>query len=97
MEYLDKLAEAAVKEAIQSVAASGKRANSRNVPNEAQQLFRQKGRGRVSEPEAQRRVSQAIERLRERKEIKAPRAPYNDWEVIDYRSPAAKEASKEQP
>jgi hypothetical protein len=96
VEYLDKLAETAVKEAIQSLAANGKRANSRNVPAEAQQLLRQQGRGRVSEADAQKRVSQAIERLRERKEIKAPRAPYNDWGVMDYRSPAAKEAAKEQ-
>jgi hypothetical protein len=90
VEFLDKLAETAVKEAIQSLAASGKRANSRSVPPEAQQLLRQKGRGRVDESEAQKRVAQAIERLSERKEIKAPKAPYTDWGIIDYRSAAAK-------
>ena len=93
MEYLDRLAETVVKEAIQALAASGKRVNSKNVPPEAQQLLRQKGRGRLSEGEAQRRVSQAIDRLRERKEIKAPLAPYTDWGIIDYRSAAAKEAA----
>jgi len=92
VEYLDKLAESAVKEAIQSLAASGKRANSGNVPAEAERLLRQKGRARVSEADAQKRVSQAIERLRARKEIKAPRAPYNDWGVLDYRSTAQKES-----
>ena len=85
VEYLDRLAETLVKETIQSLATSGKRVNSRNVPPAAQHLLQQKGRGRVSESDAQRRVTQAIDRLRERKEIKAPTAPYNDWGVIDYR------------
>jgi hypothetical protein len=93
VEYLDKLAEAAVKEAIQKVVADGKRANSQSVPPVAQQLLRQKGPRRVSESEAQKRVAQAVDRLRVRKEIKAPQAPYNDWGVIDYRPAAAKEAA----
>lgn len=91
MEYLDKLAEAAVKEAIAKVAADGKRVNSRSVPPQAQQLLRQKAR-RVSESDAAKRIAQAVDRLRERKEIKAPTAPYNDWGVIDYRSAATKES-----
>lgn len=95
MEYLDRLAETLVKEAIQSLATSGKRANSRSVPPEAQQLLRQKGRGRVTESEAQRRVTQAIDRLRERKEIKAPTAPYNDWGIIDYGPAEAKETTSD--
>lgn len=95
MEFLDKLAETVVKEAIQSLATTGKRVNSQNVPPEAQQLLRQKGRGRVTEADAQRRVSQAIDRLRERKEIKAPRAPYTDWGIIDYRSASLKAKDKE--
>lgn len=95
MEYLDRLAETLVKEAIQSLAASGARVNSRNVPPQAQQLLRQKGRGRISESDAQRRVAQAIDRLKERKEIKAPTAPYNDWGIIDYRSAAAKQSTSE--
>jgi predicted RNase H-like HicB family nuclease len=82
MEYLDKVAETAVKEAISAVVKDGKRAHSRSVPPVAQRLFREKGRGRVSESEAERRVKQAIERLKERKEIKAPNAPYNDWALI---------------
>jgi hypothetical protein len=94
VEYLDKLAETAVKEAIQKVAADGKRANSQSVPPEAQKLLRQKGSRRVSESEAQKRVSQAIDRLRVRKEIKAPQAPYNDWGVIDYKPPTKESASQ---
>jgi len=82
MEYLDKLAEASVKEAIQSLVADGKRAYSQSVPKEARRLLLQKGRGRVSPADADKRVQQAIERMRERKEIKAPRAPYNDWALI---------------
>jgi hypothetical protein len=81
MEYLDKLAETAVKEAIEQLAAAGKRPSSRNVPAEAGRLLAQKGRGRgrITSPEAEKRVRQAIERLREKKQIKAPEAPYNDW------------------
>ncbi len=94
MEFLDKLAETVVKESIQSLGTTGKRVNSQNVPPEAQRLLRQKGRGRVTEADAQRRVSQAIDRLRERKEIKAPTAPYNDWGVMDYRSAVAKAKDK---
>jgi hypothetical protein len=94
VEYLDRLAETAVKEAIQSLAASGKRANSNNVPAEAVQLFQRKGRGRVSASEAPKRVSQAIGRLRDRREIKAPQAPYNDWVVIAHGAPAANESAE---
>jgi hypothetical protein len=82
MEYLDRLAEVAVKEAIQKLTADGKRPCSHNVPAEAQLLLAQKGRARVSKADAEKRVRQAVERLRERKEIKAPTAPYNDWAVI---------------
>jgi len=94
VEYLDKLAEAAVREAIEKVAADGKRVNSRSVPPQAQQLFRQKAR-RVTESDAAKRVAQAVDRLRERREIKAPTAPYNDWGIIDYRSAAAKESTSQ--
>lgn len=87
MEYLDKLAEMAVKEAIQSLVAGGKRTNSQSVPKEARRLLLQKGRGRMPQADADRRVQQAIERMRERKEIKAPRAPYNDWALIGASSP----------
>ena len=82
MEYLDKLAEQSVKEAIQSLVAAGKRAYSQSVPKEARRLLLQKGRGRVPQADADKRVQQAVERMRERKEIKAPRAPYNDWALI---------------
>lgn len=85
MEYLDKLAEAAVKEAIEKLVTEGKRPHSRSVPPEARQLLVKKGRGRVSQADAEKRVDQAIERLRVRKEIKAPRAPHNDWALISYK------------
>jgi hypothetical protein len=93
VEYFDKLAETAVREAIAKVAADGKRVNSRSVPPQAQQLLRQKAR-RLSESEAAKRIEQAVVRLRERKEIKAPTAPYNDWGVIDYR-PAETESTSQ--
>ncbi|HUL83225.1 MAG TPA: hypothetical protein VL131_13840 [Gammaproteobacteria bacterium] len=91
MEYLDKLAEESVKEAIQSLVAGGKRANSQSVPKEARRLLLPKGRGRVSPADAEKRVQQAIERMRERKEIKAPRAPYNDWALMSTPSKAPTE------
>jgi hypothetical protein len=87
MEYLDRLAEVAVKEAIQKLREAGKRPCSNNVPAEAEQLLAQKGRARVAKADAEKRVRQAVERLRERKEIKAPTAPNNDWAVIGQKSP----------
>jgi hypothetical protein len=88
MEYLDSLAETAVKDAIRELVAAGKRASSRNVPAEARRLLLAKGRGRVSPSDAEKRVRQAIERLRERKEIRAPEAPYNDWTLPGAKLPA---------
>lgn len=82
LDYFDKLAEAAVKEAIQALVANGKRPSGRTVPTNARELLRLKGRGRVTEIDAERRVKQAIERLRERKEIKAPLTPNADWGLI---------------
>jgi hypothetical protein len=82
VEYLDRLAEDAVRDAIRNLLAEGKRPYSGSVPDVAQQLLRDKGRGRVSPADAERRVAAAIERLREHKEIRAPRAPYNDWALI---------------
>ena len=93
VEYLDKLAEVAVKEAIAAVVAGGKRANSGNVPSAAERILKTKSRTRMSETDAKKRVQQAIERLKQRKEIKAPKAPYNDWAVIDYQPPASTESS----
>jgi hypothetical protein len=89
VEYLDRLAEEAVKDAIKGLVAGGKRPHSGCVPQEAQRLLREKGRHRVSPADAEKRVSAAIDRLRERKEIKAPRAPYNDWALIGHAPPPA--------
>ena len=93
MEYLDKLAEEAVKDAIKALLADGKRPYSGSVPLEAQRLLREKGRNRVSQPDAEKRVNGAIDRLRVRKEIKAPRAPYNDWALIGHTAPKAGESA----
>lgn len=89
MEYLDRLAEEAVKDAIKALLAGGKRPYSGSVPPEAQRLLREKGRNRVSQTDAEKRVTAAIDRLRERREIKAPRAPYNDWALIGHVPPKA--------
>ena len=89
LDYFDKLAEVSVKEAIQHLLKSGTRPSSRTVPNEARQVLRLKGRGRLTEIEAEKRVQQAIERMRNRKEIKAPKTPNSDWAMIDEPKPAA--------
>jgi len=83
LDYFDKIAEAAVKEAIQQQLANGKRPSSRSVPPDARQLLRLKGRGRINELDAEKRVRLAIGRLRERKEIKAPVTPNADWGLVD--------------
>lgn len=88
LDYFDKIAEAAVKEAIQQQLANGKRPSGRSVPPDARQILRVKGRGRINELDAEKRVRQAIERLRERKEIKAPVMPNAEWSLIDH-SPAS--------
>jgi hypothetical protein len=82
MEYADKLAEEAVKEAIQNLVASGKRAHSQSVPPEAQKILLKKGRGRISRADVEKKIGQALEQLRRRKDIKAPTAPHNDWAVL---------------
>ena len=89
LDYFDKLAEAAVKEAIQRLVADGKRPSGRTVPTNARELMRLKGRGRVTEIDAERRVQRAIERLRERKEIKAPKTLNADWGLIGDAAKAA--------
>ena len=92
LDYFDKLAEVSVKEAIQQLLANGKRPSSRTVPNEARQVLRLKGRGRLTEIEAEKRVQQAIERMRNRKEIKAPKTPNADWALIAYAAKPAAES-----
>jgi len=87
-DHFDRLAETSVKEAIRQLAANGKRADSRSVPPEAQLLVARKSRGRLTESDAAKRVEQAIARLRDRKEIKAPAAPYIEWALLDERQAA---------
>ena len=93
LDYFDKLAEVSVKEAIQQLLADGKRPSSRTVPNDARQRLRLKGRGRLTEIDAEKRVQQAIERLRERKEIKAPKTPNSDWAMINDAAKAPSDSS----
>jgi hypothetical protein len=93
MEYIDKVAEDTIKEAIQSLVASGKRANSATVPLEAEKSLMKRARPRLSVAQAQIKVLQAIERLRTRKEIKAPRDKQHAWVLVSRRSAAAAESS----
>jgi hypothetical protein len=82
-DHFDQLAETSVKEAIQQLVATGKRADSRSVPPEAQLRVSRKSRGRLTESDVAKRVEQAIARLKDRKEIKAPTAPYTEWALMD--------------
>ena len=82
LDHFDKLAEASVKEAIQQLTANGKRPDSRSVPPEARRLVSQKSRARLTESDAAKKVEQAIKRLRDRKEIKAPTSPYTEWALF---------------
>jgi hypothetical protein len=95
MEYVEKLAEEAVKEAIGSLVANGKRAYSGSVPAEAARLLTEKGRGRVSQAIAAAKVALAVERLKDRREIKAPPARQHDWVVVGHQSqpPSSGESS----
>ena len=87
MEYLDKLAEECVKQAIKALLEGGTRPSSKSVPPEARKILVSKGRNRVSEADAAKRVEQAVARLKDRKEIKAPITPYTDWAVIGDAAP----------
>lgn len=88
MDHVDKLAEAAVKEAINRLVAAGERPCSQNVPRDAGRLLLEKGRGRISQSAGEKRVLDAIWRLKERKEIKAPASPRGDWAIVDRSRPS---------
>jgi hypothetical protein len=92
MEYIDKVAEDAVKEAIQSLVAGGKRANGGTVPLEAERALMKKARPRISPTQAQNKVLQAIEKLRGRREIKAPRDKQHEWVLIGRKSASASDS-----
>jgi hypothetical protein len=94
MEYIDKVAEETVKDAIQSLVASGKRANGGTVPLEAEKALMKRARPRISVTQAQNKVLQAIERLRARKEIKAPRDKHYDWALLSRQTAAAESADQ---
>jgi hypothetical protein len=79
---MDKVAEDVVREAIQNLIKGGKRANGGTVPVEAEQALMKKARPRISRIQAEAKVQQAIERLRARKEIKAPRDKQHDWVLV---------------
>ena len=91
VDYFDRLAETSVKDAIAQLAAGGKRPTGRNVPPEATLLLSRKTRSRLTEADADKRVLNAIERLKERKEIRAPKTPNAEWALVDH---AAEESAK---
>lgn len=89
LDHFDRLAEASVKEAIRQLVANGKRPDSRSVAPEARLLLARKGRARLTEADAAKKVEQAIKRLKDRKEIKAPTSPYTEWALLGDEKPAA--------
>jgi hypothetical protein len=93
MEYIDKVAEDVVKEVIQSLVANGKRANGGTVPLEAERALMKRARPRISRTQAEIKVQQAIEKLRARKDIKAPRDKQHDWVLIRRQPASAAESS----
>lgn len=93
MEYMDRVAEDIVKEAIRNVLKSGKRANGGTVPVEAEQALMKKARPRISRLQAASKVQQAVERLRARKEIIAPRDKQHDWVLVSRGPQKAAESS----
>jgi hypothetical protein len=97
MEYVDKTAENVVKEAIQKLVASGKRANGGTVPRAAEEALLKGARPRLSRTQAQNKVQQAIERLRERKEIRAPRDQQHDWVLISREPQKPAKSSGQEP
>jgi hypothetical protein len=92
LDHFDRLAEASVKEAIQQLVANAKRPDSRSVPPEARALLLRKSRSRLTEPDAAKKVEQAIQRLRDRKEIKAPSSRYTEWALFGDDTAAAETA-----
>jgi hypothetical protein len=90
---MDRVAEDVVKEAIQSLVKSGKRANGATVPLAAEDALMKKARPRLARTQAQNKVQQAIERLRERKEIKAPRDKQHEWVLINREPQRASESA----
>ena len=92
VDYFDRLAETSVKDAIQQLAAGGKRPTGRNVPPEATLLLARKTRSRLTEADADKRVLNAIERLKERKEIRAPKTPNAEWALVDHATEQAAES-----
>jgi hypothetical protein len=89
MEHSDKLAMDAVKEAIAKLREAGTRPHKQNVPKEAERILVAKSGRRVTQSDAAKKVAQAIERLKDRKELKAP-TTLHDWALID-RAPPKKE------
>lgn len=89
MDYIDELAEDSVKEAIECLVADGQRCHSGSVPIEAVRILMKHGRGRVPETLAWAKIDDAIHRLRERKELKAPLERQYTWVLVDQPRKAA--------
>lgn len=83
MEHFDKLAEESVKQALKDLRERGERPHSKTVPPEAHKVLLAKARNRISHSDAERRVTLAIARLKERKDIKAPATPRAEWALLE--------------
>src|SRR5260370_4234923 len=79
----DPIAEAAVVQAIENLIASGRRAYNVSVPLEAEQILIARGRGRISQTDALRRVNEAITAMVARGQLQAYDKPYKDWVIVD--------------
>ena len=90
MDFIDRLAIDAVREAIKSLREAGKRSYKQTVPPEAQRILIAKSGRRVTPTDAVKKVAQAIERLKARKELKAP-PNAEDWVLIERQRPKEEE------
>jgi len=79
----DREAEASVRQAVEELVASGKRAYSLSVPNAAELMLVRKGKGRIAGHEADQRVRRAIMAMVERAELDAYAEGYRDWILHD--------------
>ena len=95
MDFIDKLAIDAVREAIKSLRAAGKRPYKQTVPREAERMLIAKSGRRVNPTDAVKKVAQAIERLKARKELKAPPTA-EDWVLVERQPPKEEEGKQEE-
>jgi hypothetical protein len=87
----DRDAEVAVRQAVEELVGSGKRAYSLSVPFAAESMLVRMGKGRVSSADANSRIRPAIIAMVERGELEAYAEGHKDWLLRD---PAASENEK---